>query len=371
MQGSYKNNGLPRPYYMKPNKRGSAYENASRLVFLTNSRKLMGYVVMLVLFGLCMFMVAQEIKPKPDALYEIMNAVEVKEAKNNGDVGNLVDSDKKDKNFEQPQVANNKAQNSRGEYGHGVMEAPKGGMVNEGPVVGADEGLLVDGKTKKAAPEVEVKVADEPAPVPVARGNGVKASRESEKKAAAEQNPDLRKLNEQNSNTKFAKAKDIVAPRMGDADVVDPDEKVVDAQTKEEVDNRMHKKVDAMGKLGEKESIKKEANADESNKRRVAKDEEPVNKKKDETVSEKKVDEAVSKKNDVEAVPKKKELEPIKKRVEEVAPKKAEDSTSKKAEVAAPKKKDIPFDEKDIDAAVKKRQKTNNAGEEVLEAVTV
>lgn len=302
MQGSYKNNGLPRPYYMKPNKRGSAYDHATRLVFLTNSRKLMGYIVMLALFGLCMFMVSQELKPKPDALFEIMDPLEVKTTKNNGDVGNLVDSDKKEY-FEQPQVANNKAQNSRGEYGHGVMEAPKGGMVNEGPVVGADEGLLVDGKTKKTSAEVEVKVADDGAPVAVARGNGVKASRESEEKAAAEpQNPDLRKLNEKNSKPDApAKARDIVAPRKGDVDIVDPDDKIVDEQTKAEVDIRMHKKVDAMARVGDEDTIKKGASVDEPKKNNNGKaseknlvdDEVPVAKK--EEIKEKDIDIAVKK----------------------------------------------------------------------------
>lgn len=303
MQGSYKNNGLPRPYYMKPNKRGSAYEHATRLVFLTNSRKLMGYLVMLVLFGLCMFMVSQELKPKPDMLLEIMDPLEVKTTKNNGDVGNLVDSDKKENNFEQPQVANNKAQNSHGEYGHGVMEAPKGGMVNEGPVVGADEGLLVDGKTKKTSVEVEVKVGDEAAPVAVARGNGVKASRESEEKAAAEpQNPDLRKLNEKNTDAP-AKQKDIVAPRKGDVDIVDPDKKIVDEHTKEEVDNRMHKKVDAMNRVGEEDTIKKGASADGPKKNKIDKENPPVKKliddevpvAKKEEIKEKDIDIAVQK----------------------------------------------------------------------------
>lgn len=158
MQGSYKNNGLPRPYYMKPNKRGSAYEKMPRLVFLTNSRKLTGYIIMLVLFGLCMFMVAQEMRPHPDAEYELVPQTKV--GKLNGDVGKLVDLAKvDDKATEKADLAQNKAQNAKGEYGKAVLEAPKGGMVNEAPVVGNDEELVIDGRKKKLAPGAKVQAA--------------------------------------------------------------------------------------------------------------------------------------------------------------------------------------------------------------------
>lgn len=322
MQGSYKNNGLPRPYYMKPNKRGSAYDSASRLLFLTNSRKLLGYLVMLALFGLCMFMVAQELKPRPDVLYEIMDPQEVKEPKNNGDVGNLVVSDKKDKNFEQPQVANNKAQNSRGEYGHGVMEAPKGGMVNEGPVVGADEGLVVDGKTKKKSSGVEVLVANDAAApgAPVVQGNGVKATREGDKKAADPQNPDLRKLNEKNHNLNNVAIKG--------ADLEGSDAKLGDTNINGVVEDRMHKKVDAKGKIDDDDTKAEKKDVGGEPKKRKTTDDSNVDEESKKNVDDK------PKKNIAEG------------NQDEIVKKLAKD-------VARPKK-EIPFNEDEIDAVVKK-----------------
>lgn len=228
MQGSYKNNGLPRPYYMKPTKRGSAYDNASRLFFLTNSRKLTGYFVMLVLFGLCMFMVAQELKPHPEPSFEIMEPLEVKTSKNNGDVAKLVDSaDKKDTSREQPQVANNKAQNSRGEYGHAVMEAPKGGMVNEGPVVGADEGLVVNGKAKKPGQGVDAdRVASDGTTIKGSAKNGIKSTLNNDNAKLGNQavqagDADLKKLNE--VLDKSSGKKDNIAARKGDVASDDED----------------------------------------------------------------------------------------------------------------------------------------------------
>lgn len=182
MQGSYKNNGLPRPYYMKPSKRGSVYDKMPKQVFLTNSRKLTGYLVMLFLFGLCVFLVSQELRTPAESNYELVgstgNAGNAGNAgkgveKNSGDVGKLVDS-AKDSVLENDKadLAMNKAQNSKGEYGHAVMEAPKGGMVNEAHVVGTDEDLVLDGKTKKTNQEN----------APPGRGKGFKAAREDEAK---------------------------------------------------------------------------------------------------------------------------------------------------------------------------------------------
>lgn len=226
---------------------------------------------MLVLFGLCMFMVAQELKTQPEPSFEIMDVLEVKGGKNVGDVGKLVDSaDKKDKNFEQPQVAVNKAQNSRGEYGHAVLEAPKGGMVNEGPVVGTDEGLVVDGKTKKIPTK---DAANKPA---AAEGVKVQASRKNEdqKKLPLPNGPDLLKLNEINekSDNVKNKVKDTAPGQEQDTSVDESGKKIVDPKTAKIIDNRMHQKVDEMNKLqeGEKAEVKddtknagtKETNAD-------------------------------------------------------------------------------------------------------------
>lgn len=149
MQGSYKDNGLPRPYYMKPSKRGSAYDKMPRLVFLTNLRKLTGYILMLALFGLCVYLVGQELRPQPDTTYELMLPDTKQPQANIGDVGKFVDSTN-DKAAERVDLSLNKVQNSKGEFGHAVLEAPKGGLVNEGPIVGNDEGLVIDGKKTKA-----------------------------------------------------------------------------------------------------------------------------------------------------------------------------------------------------------------------------
>lgn len=268
MQGSYKNNGLPRPYYMKPNRRGSAYNNVNNLFFLTNSRKLTGYLVMLVLFGLCMFMVAQELKAKPEPTFEIMDSLEVKGGKNLGDVGNLVDSaDKKDKNFEKPQVAVNKAQNSRGEYGHAVLEAPKGGLVNEGPVVGNDEGLVVDGKTKKIPANDASYGGSKPNAAVGSDRNGVKALRNGEdtKKLPLPSGPDLLKLNEINekSDNVKGKVKDTAPGQEEDTSVDESGQKIVDPKAKKIIDNRMHQKVEEMNKQeGEEKDVKKDLKGD-------------------------------------------------------------------------------------------------------------
>lgn len=177
MQGSYNNNGLPRPYYMKPSKRGSAYEKMPRQIFLTNSRKLTGYIVMLFLFGLCVFFITQELKEPVGTEYELvapegagMGAGSA--GKNLGDVGKLVDlKTGEEQANEKADLALNKVQNSKGEYGRAVLEAPKGGMVNEGPVVGTDEDMIIDGRKKTPGKNQYV----------ASGGNTVKAARGNEK----------------------------------------------------------------------------------------------------------------------------------------------------------------------------------------------
>lgn len=166
MQGSYTNNGLPRPYYIKPNKRGSAYDKMPKQIFLTNSRKMVGYLVMLFFFGICVYMIGQELKPHTDVTYEIVSSAnDAGSDKNLGNVGHLVDSGKgEDKPLEKLDLALNKAKNSKGELGHGVLEAPKGGIVNEAPNVGNDQDLVIDGR-KKGPTDREKN------------GNDVKASR--------------------------------------------------------------------------------------------------------------------------------------------------------------------------------------------------
>lgn len=152
MQGSYTNNGLPRPYYMKPSKRG-AYDKLPRLVFLTNSRKLTGYLIMLVVFGLCVFMIGQELRPQPDAGYELVSPdAEKPKAAANGVADSTLAEDTNEKSNlgldKGLDKGLNKGQYSKGEYGRAVMEAPKGGLVNEGRVVGTDEDYVVEGRVK-------------------------------------------------------------------------------------------------------------------------------------------------------------------------------------------------------------------------------
>lgn len=149
MQGSYKNNGLPRPYYMKPHKRGT-YEDMARQTNLTNSRKIMGYFLMLTLFGLCMFMIGQELKGLPNAGYEIVGKNVPKSSplsqNTDGDVKHFVESGKnKDKLAEKDALANGNKE-SLDEFDNVVNEAPMGGLVNEAPIVGNDAGLVIDGK---------------------------------------------------------------------------------------------------------------------------------------------------------------------------------------------------------------------------------
>lgn len=169
MQGSYKTNGLPRPYYMKPHKRG-VYENMARQNHLTNSRKLIGYLIMLLLFGFCMYMVGQELRGIPSTGYEITgkNILKTTHPKKNtdGDVKNFVQSSKnKDKVTEKDAFSNGNKE-SLDEYDNVVIEAPKGGLVNEAPIVGNDAGLVIDGKKSPVDTGLEKKA-----------GAGVKGAR--------------------------------------------------------------------------------------------------------------------------------------------------------------------------------------------------
>lgn len=159
MQGSYKNNGLPRPYYMKPHKRGM-YESMARLSHLTNSRKLMGYVLMLFLFGLCMYMVGQELRGAQNSGYDIVgqNVPKAAAPKENmdGDVKNFVQSGKKKDSATEKELALGNKE-SLDEFDNVVNEAPMGGLVNEAPVVGNDAGLVIDGKKSSADALLEKK----------------------------------------------------------------------------------------------------------------------------------------------------------------------------------------------------------------------
>jgi hypothetical protein len=126
MQGSYNKDGLPRPYNMRPiKKKYSPYNKMPQQFFTTSRRKLVGYLVMLTIFGMMVFMVGQEMKVKPDPVYEVMKLEKERE-----------------------NMASNLAKAPGGKASLGLAEAPKGGIANEGVVVGSDEdGIL--GRNKK------------------------------------------------------------------------------------------------------------------------------------------------------------------------------------------------------------------------------
>ncbi|CAI5759759.1 unnamed protein product [Candida verbasci] len=159
MQGSYNNNGLPRPYYMKPSKKKSSpYSNMKEPIvfFNTPRRKLIGYLVMFCLFGTLMYWISQDLKDGPDPVYEIVKPESSENKQHNPDLINIensqsnnkkminsIDVSKVDKEGENIDLAGNLAQGSNGEKGLGVNEAPKGGIANEAPIVGSDEDKLI------------------------------------------------------------------------------------------------------------------------------------------------------------------------------------------------------------------------------------
>ncbi|KAI5956411.1 hypothetical protein KGF54_000886 [Candida jiufengensis] len=177
MQGSYNNNGLPRPYYMKPSskkKHSSPYENLKEPIIFFNSpkRKLMGYIFMFCIFGLLMYWVSQDLKEKSEVLYELVPSEEQSSSSNNLNNNNLNSNsnnkyDKESSNLnnivkgvdknsnkdsENLDLAGNLALGSNGQKGVGIVEAPKGGIANEGHIVGNNEEELIgSGKSKPKA----------------------------------------------------------------------------------------------------------------------------------------------------------------------------------------------------------------------------
>ncbi|RKP32909.1 hypothetical protein METBISCDRAFT_21170 [Metschnikowia bicuspidata] len=145
MQGSYKNKGLPRPYYMKPHKRGM-YESMVRASYFTNSRKLMGYVMLLFFFGLFTYMIGQELRAVPQAAYEIVPKSALGTGGKDGDVKNFVQSGKNKEEVPENDALLKSSKASLLLFDNVVSEAPKGGLVNEAPIVGNDAGLFIDGK---------------------------------------------------------------------------------------------------------------------------------------------------------------------------------------------------------------------------------
>lgn len=161
MQGSYKSKGLPRPYYMKPHqtKKNSPYNKAPTQFFNTPRRKMMGYLVLVLLFGSLMWTISQDMKPKPDPVYEVER--QEPQVGRTNDIGKNVAAENSrnlDKDSKNVNLAGNKAQGSKGEIGVGVAEAPKGGVANEAPMVGNDKDEIVDGAPKKIKAPLNVAI---------------------------------------------------------------------------------------------------------------------------------------------------------------------------------------------------------------------
>ncbi|KAK6456827.1 uncharacterized protein RJT20DRAFT_34780 [Scheffersomyces xylosifermentans] len=178
MQGTYKGNGLPRPYYMKPSskRKNSPYDNLKSPVAFFNSppRKILGYLVLLLLFGTCMYWISQDLKPSRPPVYEVVKPEIIQASVNvpknakvdNKNIERIVNvGSKADKESLNIDLADNLAQGSKGEKGVGVAEAPKGGIANEAPVVGSDEEKIV-GLGKKPKAQQQAASADKGA------GNG-------------------------------------------------------------------------------------------------------------------------------------------------------------------------------------------------------
>lgn len=169
MQGSYSKDGLPRPYNMRPiRKKQSPYDKMPKQIFTTPSRKLVGYIIMLALIGMMIFTVSQELKSKPDPIYEVINL----DAEKEGLSSNL---------------ASNLAEAPNGKVGVGLKEAPLGGIANEGVVVGAKEEQEPKRRPKSKGVDEEIIIDEEPAAAPAGavknganKVKGYKASKEGE-----------------------------------------------------------------------------------------------------------------------------------------------------------------------------------------------
>lgn len=160
MQGSYHNNGLPRPYYMKPSskKKHSPYNNLKEpIIFFNNPRrKIVGYIFMFLIIGTLMRWVSQDLKDKPELEYEVVPADQYTSSSSSSSNKHNLDNDnhnldnmvkgvdsKADTEKDNLDLAENLAAGSKGEKGLGVAEAPKGGIANEAPLVGNNEDQIV------------------------------------------------------------------------------------------------------------------------------------------------------------------------------------------------------------------------------------
>ncbi|MCH0629577.1 hypothetical protein JNB11_06350 [Kocuria palustris] len=151
MQGSYKDKGLPRPYYMTPSKKKhSPYNDLPQNFFNSSRRKLIGYLVVLLLFGTMMWWISQDLRVQPEPIYEVVHHDDAADAlmQNGFDIGNVNIKDNM-KEADNADLAAGLSAGSKGDKGYAVDEAPKGGIANEDLVVGSDEDLIVgNGKAK-------------------------------------------------------------------------------------------------------------------------------------------------------------------------------------------------------------------------------
>lgn len=166
MQGSYNKNGLPRPYYMKPSKgkKLSPYDDLPKNYFNTPRRKLLGYIVLLLVFSMSIYSLGQAMRSKPDS-FELEDMDRTNSLASNGDskspLNNVVNIKNNDYDSQNVVLAGNMAIGSKGDVGRGVDEAPKGGIANEAPVVGNHEDEIVKGKpSPNKAGNVAEKLGD-------------------------------------------------------------------------------------------------------------------------------------------------------------------------------------------------------------------
>lgn len=147
MQGSYNSNGLPRPFYMAPSKKKQLpYENLPVNFFTTAKRKIIGYILMFLLFGTMIYWISQDLRVQPEPVYEMVSE-SLRDSQL--DIGN-VDIQANMKEGDNADLAAGLLAGSKGDKGYAVDEAPMGGIANEAVVVGSDEDLIVgNGKPKK------------------------------------------------------------------------------------------------------------------------------------------------------------------------------------------------------------------------------
>lgn len=133
-------------------KKHSPYDDLPKNFFNNSRRKLMGYLVVLLLFGTMMWWISQDLRVQPEPVYEVVHHDDTAAdalVQNGFDIGNVNIKDNM-KEADNADLAAGLSAGSKGDKGYAVDEAPKGGIANEDLVVGSDEDLIVgNGKAKK------------------------------------------------------------------------------------------------------------------------------------------------------------------------------------------------------------------------------